>query len=182
MKIDDLFTRLAETHRPDCNLLINTFSAVRFIDQEVQIEKIKAEKTIYYLLQCKPIYHNLKRIIGQLSGLAILAQLTKKIDVADLPELASCKETWNELSEQLKLMKEPSSYTLHKKQLETSHVFLGQAMRTFSGLKRYQSNDRVFSKLAGKIKHAYEHSSLASSQKTGLQMIDFSHACCSCGT
>ncbi|MBI0168528.1 hypothetical protein H3V13_11200 [Bartonella sp. M0280] len=114
MKIDDLFTRLAETHRPDCNLLINTFLAVRFIDQEVQIEKIKAEKTIYYLLQCKPIYHNLKRIIGQLSGLAILAQLTKKIDVADLPELASCKETWNELSEQLKLMKEPSSYTLHK--------------------------------------------------------------------
>jgi hypothetical protein len=131
-----------------------------------------------YASACQPIYENLRRVIGQVAGLLILARLTDCKDVLATPELAACEGRWNEASQQLGRLVAPGALSSHREQLAAAHEYAGLALRTFLQLEQKVWDEHVIDAASGQIKRAYMHLSGASSDRVGLQMVDLSQACC----
>jgi len=135
-----------------------------------------------YASDCRPIYDDLRRIIGQLAGLTILARLTSRREIRDLPELQNCEMRWKEASERLSTLQTPAGAASHRTQLEAALAFCWAAMRTFSELQGQEALDMALDQAGVQIKRAYSHLQAASWQRAGLEMVDFSHSCCCCNS
>lgn len=182
MQNANLFNRLATVHRPDCALFEDGPLPRAAPDPDAVAHTLGSSEAAAYAQACRPVFEDLRRVIGQLAGLMILAQLTNSTDVADLPELPACRKRWQNCSEQLSALTAPSSLRPHLEQLSAAHFFSGQAMRTFSFIRPGQSgNEDLFDEIARLVKRAYAHLRAVTSEKAGLEMVDLTHACCSCG-
>ena len=96
-----LFTRLAQTHRPDCLLSLDGPPPQPAPDPGELARTLGSDAVAAYASACRPIYEDLRRIIGQCAGLAILARLTSRNEIRDLPELAQCEARWKAAAERL---------------------------------------------------------------------------------
>lgn len=177
---NDLFMRLATVHKPDCIAIAEGPMPQPVADPSSLAVSLRSDALAQYAGDCQQIYENLRRVIGQISGLIILARLTDRIEVADLPELAACDARWKETEERLAALNVPQAAKAHCEQLTAACFFSGQALVTFSLLGRRADNDAAFDRMVGLTKRAYAHLSAASTEKAGLNMVDFSQACCSC--
>jgi hypothetical protein len=176
----DLFTRLAATHKPDCLLSLEGPLPDAVPDPEALGQVLGSDAVAAYAAACRPIYEDLRRVIGQLSGLLILVQLTARKDVLDLPELTQCRARWDEARQRLAVLKPPQSVVRHKLQLDSAHGFCGQVITSLAGLGRDGEMAAQVDLMTVQIKRAYAHLEAASAPKAGLQMVDFTHACCAC--
>jgi hypothetical protein len=176
----DLFTRLAATHKPDCMLSLEGPLPEATPNPDELARTLGSDAAAAYASACRPIYEDLRRVIGQLAGLLILARLTRKAGMADLPEMAQCSARWQNAAHRLGLLQAPSGLARHKVQLDHAHAFSGLVMRTFYDLRRGADAAPQLDLMSVQIKRAYAHLDAASSTKAGLQMVDFSHACCAC--
>lgn len=176
----DLFARLASGHKPDCMLSLEGPLPELVPDPGQLAITLGCDATGRYAAACRPIYEDLRRIVGQLSGLLILARLTSKSEMEDLDELKKCRERWQNASEHLAALIAPPGLEKHRTQLQSAHGFCGLVMRTFPDLRAQTDNTERLDHMSIQIKRAYAHLEHASSAKAGLEMVDFSHACCSC--
>lgn len=176
-----LFTRLVQTHRPDCILSLEGPEPVPASNPDELARTLGSDAVARYASACRPIYEDLRRVIGQLSGLAILARVSTHRDLGDLPELKRCEERLAKASERLSALSAASGTEPHKRQLEAAFAFSGQAMRTFSSFRRAVTAEETLDAAEMQIKRAYAHLRAASSSRAELEMVDFSHACC-CGS
>jgi hypothetical protein len=179
---DELFTRLTATHKPDCLLSLEGPLPETVPDPEVMARALESEAVGLYAVACRPIYEDLRRIIGQLSGLLILARLTARSEALDTVEMKQCQSRWSEAAQRLEALAAPAGLGGHKVQLESAHAFSGLVMRTFSTLHTGKAGEAELDQMSVQIRRAYAHLEAASSARAGLQMVDFSHACCSCGS
>ncbi|WP_377297116.1 hypothetical protein [Rhizobium sp. SGZ-381] len=177
---NDLFMRLATVHKPDCVAIAEGPAPEPVADPATLAVTLGSDALARYAGDCQPIYENLRRVIGQISGLMILARLTGHIEVADLPELAACQARWNDADERTAALAAPQAAQPHREQLVAACLFSGLALKTFSALGQRADNDAAFDRMVGLTKRAYAHLSAASTEKAGLNMVDFTHACCSC--
>lgn len=175
-----LFTRLVQTHKPDCILSLDGPDPVPASSPEELARTLGSDALGRYAAACRPIYEDLRRVIGQLSGLAILARVSTHRDLADLPELNRCEERLKTTAERLESLYGPSGTERHKQQLEAAFSFSRLAMGTFSSFRRTTPVEEVLDKAEIAIKRAYAHLRAASSSRAELEMVDFSNACC-CG-
>jgi hypothetical protein len=176
----DLFTRLAAAHRPDCPLSLDgpLPEAVPSPDELGRV--LGSDAVAVYAVACRPVYEDLRRVIGQLSGLLILARLTSRIEMGDLPEMPKCRARWHEAGHKLGALTPPPGLHLHKTQLDSAHAFSGRVMTAFADLHRGMDVTAQLDLMTVQIKRAYAHLEAASAPKAGLQMVDFTHACCAC--
>jgi len=182
MSAMNLFTRLAESHKPDCMLSLEGPAPEVVPDPEVLASVLGSDAAGLYAAACRPIYEDLRRIIGQLAGLLILARLTERSEVTGLAEMERCQARWNDASRRLQALAAPAGLSRHKAQLESAHAFSGDVMRAFSDLRPTANFTAQLDHMSLLIKRAYAHLEAASSQRARLQMVDFSHACCSCAS
>ncbi|MBP8932173.1 MAG: hypothetical protein KBG46_12955 [Paracoccus sp.] len=175
-----LFTRLAQTHRPDCLLSLDGPPPQPAPDPGELARTLGSDAVAAYASACRPIYEDLRRIIGQCAGLAILARLTSRNEIRDLPELAQCEARWKAAAERLAALPSPGGVAGHRAQLEHAHGFSGLALRTFLEIRGREGLEAALDLAGLQIKRAYAHLEAASAAKAGLQMVDFTHACCAC--
>lgn len=180
MTSTDLFTRLAATHKPDCLLSLDGTPPEAVPDPEELSRTLGSDAVALYARACKPVYEDLRRVIGQLSGLLILARLTKRTEMADLPELAQCRARWQDAAERLGSLTPPSGLQRHKVQLDSALAFSDLVLRTFPELRPSADPTQKLDLMTVQIKRAYAHLEAASAPKAGLHMVDFTHACCAC--
>lgn len=175
-----LFTRLVQTHKPDCILSLDGPEPEPASSPEELARTLGSDALGRYAAACRPIYEDLRRVIGQLSGLAILARVATHRDLADLPELKRCEERLRSTAERLERLSAPSGSEQHKQQLEAAFSFSRLAMGTFSAFRRTTAAEETLGKAEIAIKRAYAHLRAASTSRAKLEMVDFSNACC-CG-
>jgi len=177
----DLFTRLTSVHKPDCELFEGAVVPMASPDPDELAATLGTEAAARYAEACRPVYEDLRRIVGQISGMMILAQLTRRSEVADLKELTGCRERWQQAADRLNALRVPSQLTVHYDQLMGAHTFSGMALSGFAGLSASGENDAIFDEISRHVQRAYAHLRSATAEKAGLHMVDLDHACCSCG-
>ncbi len=175
-----LFTRLVQTHKPDCILSLDGPAPAAVPAPQELAATLGSEQVAAYAAQCRPIYEDLRRVIGQIAGLSILARLTTQSAIRDLPELAACEARLKDASERLAALASPQATRAHRAQLEAALGFSRAALKTFSGIRDRTSLEDALDSVGLRIKRAYAHLQAASSEKAGLEMVDFSNACCCC--
>lgn len=175
-----LFDRLAHTHKPDCVLSLEGPRPQAVPAPHELAATLGSDAIARYASECRPIYEDLRRVIGQISGLLILAQLTTRRDILDLPELQNCETRLKQARERFSTLSASNGTVQHKAQLEAALSFCVAAMKTFAKIRGRESLDPVIDLTGRQIKRAYVHLQAASSEKAGLAMVDFSQACC-CG-
>lgn len=180
MSETDLFTRLAATHRPDCALSFDGPVPGAVPDPDEMARTLRSDAVTRYAGACRPIYEDLRRVIGQISGLLILARLTSRTLMADLDETKQCRERWRSAADRLGALDAPPGLSAHRLQLISAHRFSGETLEEFDALRSGTDNTERLDRMGLRIKRAYAHLEAASSTKAGLQMVDFTHACCSC--
>ena len=176
----DLFTRLAATHKPDCPLSLDGPPPEAVPSPDELARTLGSESVANYASACRPVYEDLRRVIGQLSGLLILARLTTRTEIADLPEMAQCRARWQEAGEKLRALNPPPGMLRHKSQLVGAHAFSGHVIAASADLRRGMDVTAQLDLMTVQIKRAYAHLEAASAPRAGLQMVDFTHAFCAC--
>jgi len=172
-----LFTRLAQSHQPDCILSLKGAAPEAVANPDVLARDLGSDAVGAYAAECHPIYEDLRRIIGQLAGLLVLVRLTVRAEVADLVEIKRCQTRWNEARLRLQALVAPTGLIRHKVQLDAAHAFSGDVVHAFFTLRGQGLQDQL-DQMSLRIQRAYVHLEAASSQKARLHMVDFSHACC----
>lgn len=170
-----LFDRLVVTHRPDCSLHA-TDQVDLTADEGVGTNLQMAEG---YFAACGSIYEDLRRVIGQMSGLVVLAYLTERRDVLDIPELGDCDRRLARASDAACRLQPPALLAGHKALIDRATNFLCIALRTFSVLPKSGARETL-DDVSDLLKAAYRDLSSATTEKNGLRMVDFKNACC-CG-
>lgn len=176
-----LFDRLTRVHRPDCAFFADGPLPVPVAGPDDLAPLLGSDTVARYAAECRQVFEDLRRVVGQLAGLMILAQLTQSSEVADLDELASCRRRWAETGDRIKMLAAPDALAPHRAQIEAAHAFSGRALGTFSELRARADNEAAFDTISRHVRRAYAHLSSATADKAGLVMVDLSHACCSCG-
>lgn len=176
------FDRIVGVHRPDCALFRCAPVEEMTAPGEAElVATLGSEQTAEYALACRGIYEDLRRVIGQLAGLMILARTSRSARFVELEQVDQCRKRWDEAAAKLGTLEAHGPRIRHKELLEAAHDFCGHVLRTFPSLHSGADLDRMFDEIGERLKQAYGCLSRASSHEAGLVMVDFSHACCSCG-
>lgn len=179
-----LFERLAVLHRPDCAALKPAAPAATTpLPDEGEVARLlSSDEAGRYAIAARAIYEDLRRVVGQLAGLLILARLTARRDAGDLPEMTSCRDRLARTQAALAQLAAPGPLGSHRARLCESADLCAAIVK---GLERWNPDvpgaEADFAALNARIRQAYVALESCSSEKAGLQMVDFSHACCSCG-
>ncbi len=134
-----------------------------------------------YAAGARAVYSDLRRLVGQLAGLLILAQASNRREAFDLPTLVAARELWQSLPERLDGLRAPGRLDANAYQLRATHRLLGDCLEALRD-PRLNGDDRpdLSAAMAG-LARAYTHLQAASEPRVGMTMVDFSHACCNCG-
>jgi hypothetical protein len=162
-------------HSADCDSRNpNTASAGFAIDQGLP------DEIAVYVIGAKRVYSDLRRLVGQVAGLLILAQASNRKEALDLPILAAARELWLSVPEQMERLRAPVRFGAHLSHLRSAHRRLGSC---FDSLGAFRCNDEKLNlaDALADIASAYSHLQSASEPRAGMTMVDFSHACCHCG-
>ncbi|WP_149342508.1 hypothetical protein [Neorhizobium sp. P12A] len=175
------FERLAMLHRPDCSLLQEGTEPPA--DPQAGLAGLISDHLVDYAVEVRPIYEALRRVVGQIAGLLILAQLTRRAEVLELPELLACQARCEEAEERLRALTEKRGVpAAHVRALDTCHRLCRAILDFFPQWRRSMDPDGEFALMEERLRAAYQHLSASSWDKGGLAMIDFRNACCSCET
>jgi hypothetical protein len=139
------------------------------------------DRLIAYALAADPVFIGMRALIGQLSGILILAQARRRRDVPDLPELAAARERLSEVGDRLSRVEAPEGRQADVRRLQEGLAHVGEAIAVIAEMRRKQTNESVAS-AAAHLKAAYRLVQGACDHRLGLTMVDTSGACGSCGT
>jgi hypothetical protein len=91
----------------------------------VAIDRGLPDEIASYLIGARRVYSDLRRLVGQIAGLLILAQASNRKEALDLPILAAAKELWLSVPEQMELLRAPSRLDANLSHLRSAHRLLG---------------------------------------------------------
>ena len=181
MNEDALLVRLNTIHSPDCSIFEgNGPIPVPVLTPEDLQDSGVTEEVACYAEDCRPVFEALRRVIGQLSGLLVLAQVTDKTGILDFDEYKNARNRCREAQALSERLRAPEDLGPHLEQLRAALSFSDAAVERFAGLRSHACKAE-FDAIGANIKRAYAHLRAASSERAGLSMVDLTNACCSCG-
>ncbi|MBY2973073.1 hypothetical protein [Rhizobium leguminosarum] len=173
-----LFDRLVTVHRVDCTALVEAEPR----DITLPMSPIEANAFSDYGLNARPIYEDLRRVVGQIAGLLILARLTKRSELLELAEFEACRQRNDSARDHLRALEEKTNGNRHWAALKNCQALCEAILRAFPDWKRGFDRDAEFDLMQERLEAAYRSLSASSSAGGGMMMVDFSHACCSCAS
>jgi hypothetical protein len=139
-----------------------------------------SEQVLSYVLSAKRVHSELRRLIGQVAGLLILANGTKKATPRDGSIRVGARSAWLEAKDQLKRLSPSSRLRTHLLHLFNAHALIGiclDALEAKQPLAEQVPQKATMQALAD----SYEQLQSASLPRFGITMVDLNHACCSHG-
>jgi hypothetical protein len=138
------------------------------------------DEVVGYAAEAGRVYADLRRLIGQVSGLLILAQASGRREAFELPLAAAARELRREIPDRMKPILPPRGLDLHFYRLHSAHGLIGECLDTLNGVGAVERGLDLTAALR-KVAAAYRQLQSASEPALGMNMVDFSQACCSCG-
>lgn len=151
-------------------------------DPQLLLAAFDDEAVAEYAARIRPVYERFKRILGQLSGLLILAQTAPKQADRDQPMVVAAREQLASAADALRTSRPPSSVQRHHAAMMRIEEHLVAVMATLD--RRVDLDTPTSSDLDAAIRRLFlAHGLLlaVSDDRAGMTPVDFSHACCSCG-
>ena len=142
---------------------------------------LEDDRLVAYALAADPVFAGMRALIGQLSGILILAQARLRRDVADLPDTTIARERWAEVVEHLARVEAPEARLADLRRLQAAITHVGEAIAVVAQMRPKQTDESVDSATAH-LKAAYRLMQNACDHRLGLTLVDTSAACCSCGS
>jgi hypothetical protein len=142
-------------------------------------EGIESDALIGYLGAVRPVYDALKRVLGQISGVLILAEVGARDDgredgilAAGRTELAEARERWHAVNA-------PTAARRHHQAVGEIALMLDEAFALLQ--RRLRGAEATDDRLVGLLFRAQRALLRAAEPRAGMAPVDFRHACCSCG-
>lgn len=183
MSAKRFFERAVTIHRYDCELIaVPPLSDADGRESRSAVENDPAadEAVVRYVIATRPIYDGLRRLIGLIAGLLVLAEAGGRRDVLDLPDIPAARERWAEVEQRLAALQAPRGLASHHARLHASHATLGEVLDDFGQARLQRDWQQHLDRAGDRIKHAYAWLQAASEPRAGMTPVDFNHACCSC--
>lgn len=135
----------------------------------------ESDAAVAYVIEAETVFNALRRLIGQLSGLLILAETKTLRNAPGLAGLAAARSQWAETEEAAARLQGPGNLAGHADRLRHAARHVGQALVAMSvgGL-----DSGATDVAARHLKHGYRLLQSAADPRAGLVMIDMSEACC----
>ena len=135
----------------------------------------ESDAAVAYVIEAERVFNALRRLIGQLSGLLILAETKTLRNAPGLADLAATRSQWAETEEAAARLEGPGKLAGHADRLRHAALHVGQALEAMSG----GGLEAGAADLAARhLKHGYRLLQSAADPRAGLAMIDMSEACC----
>ncbi len=166
-------------HRADCDI----WQTPQDAEPEALIaEGIEDEAVVRYCSAARPVYDAYKRVLGQLSGVLLLAQTgaddpgwrDRILDTAE-SQLAEARERVNAL-------RPAPAVARHHETLAGLAVQLGRLHSEIRHQALLVGARREWDGLVSDLYAAHRRLLAASEPRAGMTPVDFSHGCCSCGS
>jgi hypothetical protein len=142
-------------------------------DPAVLLEQ--SDAAVAYVIEAETVFNALRRLIGKLSGLLILAETKTLRSAPGLADLAAARSLWAETEDAAARLEAPGSLARHAGRLRHAARHVGAALEAMSG----GGLEAGATDLAARhLKHAYRLLQSAADPRAGLAMIDMSEACC----
>jgi hypothetical protein len=142
--------------------------------------EIDDDRLVAYALAADPVFTGMRALIGQLSGILILAQSRRCRDVGDLPDIAVARQRWSEVADRLAQVEAPEARRADLARLHEAVAHADEAIAVMAEM-RPQSTDESVASASAHLKVAYRLMQQACDHRLGLSMIDASGACSCCG-
>ena len=147
---------------------------------QIVIDQSVPDEVVGYVIGARRVYYELRRLVGQIAGLLILAQASNRREAFDLPMLAAANEVWLSTPEQMEGLRAPNGLDAHLYHLKSAHRLLGACLDALTVPRLHDGKIDLTGAVAD-LSSAYFHLQSASEPRTGMTMVDFSQACCNCG-
>lgn len=175
------FERAVTIHRYDCSAID---AGAETPDTRPGADDMTAlladDRSVRYGVAARSAYDGLRRLIGQLAGLAILLTASRRRDILDLPDISIAREHWRDTGTALAALDTPTAFGRHFASLTSAHSLVGEILDALEALRASRDTERVLDRANVFLKEAYRVLQDASEPRTGMTMVDFNHACCSC--
>jgi hypothetical protein len=143
---------------------------------------VNDDRLIAYALAADPVFTAMRSLIGQLSGILLLAQARLWREVADLPDMRIARERWRETVDQLGGIAAPEGRKADLRRLREATAHVEKAIAIIGEMSERKTNEGVAGASAH-LKAAYRLMQEACDHRLGLSIVDASAACCSsCGS
>lgn len=172
--------RAVTIHRWDCEALNADNGLPPDPDEWNPETSPESEAAIAYGIAVRRAYDALRRAVGQVAGLLILAQASRQREIADLPALERAREQWAEASEELAALSAPSGLGRHLEAMRRAAHLTGAALNALMALRTSEDGPDVTQALEH-LCTAYQVLQSTSESRLGLAMVDFRQSCCNCG-
>lgn len=170
-------TDRAGVHDSDCPTL-----AMPEIDPEVLLADVQDDAVIAYLQQVRPVYERLKRVLGQFSGVFILAQTTRRNVERDRPLVTTAREQLEQVADTARRIAPPERAGRHHACLLEVADHLTAVSTALT--KQFDLIVPDSNEMRAAMRRLYAaHACLlaVSDDRAGMTPVDFSQACCCCG-
>jgi hypothetical protein len=165
-------------HRADCDIWDTPADAM---PEALIASGIEDEDVVRYCAAARPVYDAYKRVLGQLSGVLLLAQTgaddpawrDRILDAAG-EQLAEARERLGALRSTPPVARHHDLLAGLAEQLAALHARLRRAVLLVGA-------DRDWDRLVSELYATHRRLLAASEPRAGMTPVDFSHACCSCG-
>jgi hypothetical protein len=147
---------------------------------DAAIDQDLPEEVVGYMIGARRVYSELRRLVGQIAGLLILAQASNRREALDLPSLGAANELWLSAPEQMERLRAPRRLDSNLCHLKSAHRLLGACLEYLKAPRLNDEGVDLTNALA-ELTKAYSHLQSAAEPRAGMTMVDFSHACCNCG-
>jgi hypothetical protein len=139
------------------------------------------DAVMQYGLKARSIYSDLKRLIGQLGGLLVLAQASRRRDALEIVSLEEAEATCREASSRCAALVAPGKLARHRARLAEAGRLVGEALAALRATRNAAGETVDLGPASEQAKRAYALLQAASESRFGMTMVDFRHACCNCG-
>ncbi len=165
-------------HRPDCDIWDTPPDAM----PEVLIAAgIEDEDVVRYCAAARPVYDAYKRVLGQLSGVLLLAQTGADDPTWRERILDAAGEQLGEARERLGALRSTPPVARHHDLLAGLAEQLAELHARLRRTVLLVGADRDWDGLVSELYATHRRLLAASEPRAGMTPVDFSHACCSCG-
>ncbi|MCF4127676.1 hypothetical protein [Methylobacterium sp. SyP6R] len=138
------------------------------------------DQVVGYGLEARRAYDELKRTIGQVAGLLILAQAGGRRDAFDLPALRRAEAVQEEALDRVRRLAAPARLAAHRQRMLQAAELAGRALRALGDVA-IVAGEIDLTQASNDLTRAYAVLQSTSESVFGMTMVDFRHACCTCG-
>ncbi len=138
------------------------------------------DRAIAYRVSLREVFDGLRALIGQVSGLLILAQARRGRDLRDMPTIAVARERWREAVETLGRLDPPADRAADRERLRLAADHIDAVLARIDRMRGGLTDPDIMD-AARHLTAAYRLLQSICDHSIGLAMVDLRDACCCCG-